>query len=210
MNVPFLSLSNSEITHAVKMLDSLDRHAIAVISWPQFNYQPEIYFTIAHDNHSIYVKYYVREESIRAFYRTSNEPVYKDSCVEFFVTFDQKHYYNFEFNSLGTCLMGFGAGRGTRSRVDDSVIKKIKRYAIIDNRFTGDIGELISWQLTVSIPLEVFYQDSIRSLKGKTAHANFYKCGDELPQPHYLAWNKIDTPQPDFHRPEFFGELKFE
>jgi hypothetical protein len=27
--------------------------------------------------------------------------------------------------------------------------------------------------------------------------------------PHYLSWNRIDIPQPDFHRPDFFGELKF-
>ena len=28
--------------------------------------------------------------------------------------------------------------------------------------------------------------------------------------PHYLSWNPIETPKPDFHRPEFFGELKLQ
>ena len=37
--------------------------------------------------------------------------------------------------------------------------------------------------------------------------ANFYKCGDKTAHPHYLSWSPIDTPKPDFHRPDFFGEL---
>ncbi len=44
---------------------------------------------------------------------------------------------------------------------------------------------------------------------GHRAAANFYKCGDETAVPHYGAWSPIDTPQPDFHRPEFFGEVVF-
>ena len=40
--------------------------------------------------------------------------------------------------------------------------------------------------------------------------ANFYKCGDRLKQQHYLSWNPIDLPRPNFHCPEFFGELTFE
>lgn len=34
--------------------------------------------------------------------------------------------------------------------------------------------------------------------------ANFYKCGDDLPAPYYLSWNKIIAPKPDFHYPDFF------
>ena len=37
--------------------------------------------------------------------------------------------------------------------------------------------------------------------------ANFYKCGDKTAHPHYLSWSPIHTEKPDFHRPEFFGEL---
>ena len=39
---------------------------------------------------------------------------------------------------------------------------------------------------------------------------NLYKCGDNLSHPHFLSWQPIDTPQPDFHRPEFFAAGKFE
>jgi hypothetical protein len=40
--------------------------------------------------------------------------------------------------------------------------------------------------------------------------ANFYKCGDELPTPHFLSWNPIEWKEPSFHRPEQFGKLIFE
>ena len=46
-------------------------------------------------------------------------------------------------------------------------------------------------------------------LDGRTMRANFYKCGDLLPRPHFLSWNAISLPRPDFHCPEFFGTLRF-
>ena len=39
---------------------------------------------------------------------------------------------------------------------------------------------------------------------------NFYKCGNQLPKPHFLSWNPIPTDNVQFHCPEFFGELDFE
>jgi hypothetical protein len=39
--------------------------------------------------------------------------------------------------------------------------------------------------------------------------ANFYKCGDKTKRAHFLSWNPIDIAKPDFHRPDFFGEITF-
>ena len=47
-------------------------------------------------------------------------------------------------------------------------------------------------------------------LYGARMKANFYKCGDKLQTPHFLSWNRIDLPSPNFHRPDFFGTLEFE
>ena len=38
---------------------------------------------------------------------------------------------------------------------------------------------------------------------------NIYKCGDLLPQPHFVTLFPIQAPQPDYHRPEFFQPLPF-
>jgi hypothetical protein len=45
---------------------------------------------------------------------------------------------------------------------------------------------------------------------GKRMKGNFQKCGDKTKFPHYGSWNRIDTPEPDFHRPEYFGDLILE
>ena len=38
---------------------------------------------------------------------------------------------------------------------------------------------------------------------------NFYKCASATSEPHYLSWNPILTDKPDFHRPDFFGDIYF-
>ncbi|MDR1556412.1 MAG: hypothetical protein LBS88_05185, partial [Tannerellaceae bacterium] len=35
------------------------------------------------------------------------------------------------------------------------------------------------------------------------------KCADDTDTPHYLSWNPIAVSAPDFHRPDFFGEIYF-
>ena len=54
--------------------------------------------------------------------------------------------------------------------------------------------------------LRQYYPDF--DFKG-TLKANVYKCGDKTEHPHYLAWNRVEAPAPDFHRPECFGEMIF-
>lgn len=194
-----------------EVLDQLEKHPIAEMPWPAYAYRPDVSFSLAHFDEGIGLKYYVREQAVRAHYRQANDPVYRDSCVEFFLCFgDEKEYYNFEFNCLGTCLLGFGSGRAQRLPLQESVIAQIKRQATLISRSPTDgAAPSFDWQLTLLIPVDVFSRHSIDSLSGMKARANFYKCGDDLPQPHYLAWNNIDTPQPDFHQPDFFGEVQF-
>ena len=38
---------------------------------------------------------------------------------------------------------------------------------------------------------------------------NFYKCADETMNPHFVSWSPIDLPEPNFHCPEFFGNIHF-
>lgn len=209
LEVVALADKNTPIQEINDVLNELPRHTIATASWPEYSYRPEVQFSIAHDNKHLLIKYYVQEQHLQAFYRRANEPVYKDSCVECFIAWDDKGYYNFEFNSLGTCLAAFGPNRANRKSLDTSTIAKIQRLSAIHSVFTGNPDEPISWTMTIKIPLEVFYAHDLRNLSQKKATANFYKCGDALPQSHYLSWQKINTPAPDFHRPEFFGEISF-
>ena len=71
-------------------------------------------------------------------------------------------------------------------------------------------GELIGgWAAEYRLPLDffrLFYPD-FRLVPGIRFRGNCYKCGDRTEHPHFLAWNPVHTPTPDFHRPEFLGEM---
>ncbi len=116
-------------------------------------------------------------------------------------------YYNFEFNCAGTCLLGFGKSRNKRHQLPEELIGRIRHQSSLMPPAGAEAD--ISWELTVEIPFDVFNYHQITSLNGKKVRANVYKCGDDLPEPHFLAWNNIKTEVPDFHRPEFFGSMEF-
>ena len=86
---------------------SANRYPIETINWKEYNYKPEVAFAIAYTNKEILLKYYITEEYFKAEKTETNQNVFEDSCVEFFVSpEDDGIYYNFEFNGIGTCLMG--------------------------------------------------------------------------------------------------------
>ena len=66
-------------------------------------------------------------------------------------------------------------------------------------------GGIWNWRVTLVIPFELIGVDP-EALPEKL-RANIYKCGDKTAHPHFLSWSPVGTPSPDFHRPEFFGEL---
>ena len=192
-------------------LDELgEGHAIETLNWESFSYRPEVKFNIAYGDSEIYIKYYVREAYTKAEKSRTNEMVCEDSCVEFFVSpTDDGLYYNFEFNPIGTALMGSGHGRHDSARADASVVDGIRRLTTMGNEPFAEISGDIRWSLTLAIPLSVFFHHKVESLAGRSFRANFYKCGDKLSNPHFVTWNPVGTEKPDYHRPEYFGNLRF-
>lgn len=181
--------------------------SIAEANWvDHYPYRPEAKFQAIHNDGHVVLHYCIIEEYVKAQYVRPNENVWEDSCVEFFVSFDQKEtYYNIEFNVLGTGLIGYGPKRKTeRSRLSADKIGTVNTYSSISNTQGKK-----KWCMVLVIPTEVFSERKIK-LSGMKAHANFYKCGDGLPNPHFLSWRPINNPTPNFHLPEFFGEIMFE
>lgn len=121
-----------------------------------------------------------------------NGPCYQDSCVEIFLKTTDNEYRNFEFNSLGKCLSAKGPDRFNRKTLTEAEYAKIERSTSVT------VGETVRWTLDAKIPAEF----------GITTVGNAYKCGDKAVTPHYMSLFAIDTPKPDFHRPEFFRDLK--
>jgi hypothetical protein len=103
----------------------------------------------------------------------------------------------------------FGPGRGNRTKLPPTLIRKIKAQTVISSLQEVSEG-MVRWELTLVIPFELFAYHSITSLKGKASRANFHKCGDDMAEPHYVVWNNIESENPDYHLPKFFGKLTFE
>jgi hypothetical protein len=148
------------------------------------------------------MNYVVKNDFMRAHAVNDQEAVWEDSCVEFFMKSDE-NYRNFEFNSLGVCLSAVGPNRSSRTPLPASELDQILRFSSLTMESLPAEGEKCDWELTVAIPL------SLLAVKAGTKFSgNFYKCGDLTSVPHFLSWAPISTPNPDFHRPEFFAEIE--
>lgn len=190
---------------ASTVLDKLEKQQVHCLPWPLFPYKPSVSFSIAYTEDALLLKYYVQEKFLKASVRNINGEVFKDSCVEVFLSFNQQQYYNLEFNFLGTARAEYGQGRKERVFLSEDTIRQIKHHS-----WAHTTGEETAWELTLLIPFTVFIYDAIDRLEGKEITANFYKCGDDLPEPHFLSWSPIQSPEPDFHLPQFFGKLLFD
>lgn len=209
---PLLVRGDKSLTYASSLdlisaaLDGSPQTALRHAPWPLFPYYPEVRVALLHAGNCLFLKFYVEEKIVVAAHHTTHSAVYKDSCVEFFVGLDDSGYYNFEFNALGACLAAFGPGRADRQFLPVEAVDHIRRRVIIDRE---PQGETMRWNLILAIPLGTLVHHQLASLTGVSCRANFYKCGDDLPEPHFLAWRHIATPEPDFHQPRYFGTLVF-
>jgi hypothetical protein len=188
---------------------SLPALAIDTYLWLTNGYEPRVEARLCWSPQFLYVFFRVGEKEPLVRYRKFQDPVYKDSCVEFFVDmFPEKHlgYVNLEMNAAGTLLAAFGPDRNHRRPLWPEDLAGLG--LLTGQEWWEEVGA--AWRVEYKVPLALFqrlYAEEIRP--GHRAAANFYKCGDETEVPHYGAWSPVGTPAPDFHRPEFFGELVF-
>lgn len=213
-----LNVSKIEFIDSVPALEEISekldkrnqKNLIDTINWNDFSYLPDVSFSIGYTGLEIIMKFYITENYFKAEKTETNQMVCEDSCVEFFVSPDDDGiYYNFEFNGIGTCLLGSGTCRADSKRVNPDIVSGIRRLSSIGNEPVAEKKGKFTWSLVVAIPPDIFFHHEIKELKGKTFRANFYKCGDKLSVPHYVTWNPVKTSAPDYHQPGYFGILKF-
>ena len=205
-------LNDIELEAASELMDGFGhRDLVENLNWKEtYPYRPITLFNIARSNNSIFIKYSVRGSMLRAIYSNDLEPVNEDSCVEFFCKLpDSDNYMNFEFNCIGTCNASKRKSKTegvVRYTLDE--LSQIKRYPSIGRRAFNEMEGMFEWELTVKIPFTLMGIDP-NNLPKKLL-GNFYKCADGTDSPHYVSWSPIKTEKPNFHCPEFFGELIFE
>jgi hypothetical protein len=185
-----------------KLKSSGAKFSIDRINWPEYPYKPEVTGYAGYSDKYLWLNFEVEGDYIRAEGKKDQDTVYQDACVEFFVQVGA-NYRNFEFNCIGVCLSAIGPDRHSRTKLHAENLSRIIRYPSLSPEIFPAERSRSDWSLTVGIPL-----DLIELVPGKKFRCNFYKCGDKTKIPHYVTWAPINIPAPDFHRPEYFGEIE--
>lgn len=211
LKIPYISSLDEfpGLESAIKNLESgAPRRSIDCVNWhAKYPYQPLTTFSAAHSKTMLFIDFFTRCNFLRAENYENNSPVSQDSCVEFFVKPrpGDPEYWNFEFNCIGTVNASHRVVRENPTRLSKQEIGRILRFPSCGTRPFKELEGLFSWNLLIAIPLDMLgieYQGEPIDML-----ANFYKCASKASQPHYLSWAPIDTPEPDFHRPEFFAPI---
>lgn len=181
---------------------------IGCVNWKEYPYSPDVAFSVARSRTHLAVLYHVRGLDLRAIAMEDNGPVWEDSCCEMFVADPSDGtYYNFEMNCIGTILAAKRTGREDAHHFSAGELSRIVRHSTLQRKQHDLSGKIFGWSVAMCIPFDLIGTDPDKL--PPFLRANFYKCGDRTAHPHFLSWNPISVPAPDFHRPEFFGELTF-
>lgn len=177
---------------------------------------PDTRVKLAYDARAVYVMFRVQDRFVKAVAQTDQEPVYQDSCVEFFFTpgpDTNQGYFNLEMNCSGTILFHFQTlPRQNPVEIPVPDCARILRDASLPRVVTPEIQDPTLWFISARIPFDLLtsYAKVTHPAPGRTWRANFYKCADNSSHPHWLTWAPVDLPAPDFHYPKTFGTLCFE
>ena len=181
---------------------------ISEVNWNAYPYKPTVSFRVARSATHLVIIYNVRGYDLRAVAPQDNGPVWEDSCCEFFVSHPEDGtYFNFELNCVGTLLAAKRRSRNDADMFGTEELSRVIRHTTLEKLAYEENGQISCWSTAIAIPFDLMGMDGANL--PQSIRANFYKCADKTAHPHYLSWNRIEIPAPDFHRPDFFGELTF-
>ena len=181
------------------------------------DHKPKTSVRLLYDSSDIFGIVRVEDRYVRSIHTEYLSPVYKDSCVEFFVKPKKdRGYFNFEFNCSGVLLCSYivdpaRTPEGFRDfvKLPEEDEKQVLIYHSMPDIVEPEISEPMTWFIEFIIPFSLLekYVGSIGKVSGQSWYANFYKCGDETSHPHWASWTPL--PEKNFHLPECFGRIEF-
>ena len=210
LEIPFIpgleSLPFEEMD--IRMEAEAAKDFICEVNWQEYSYKPSAAFRVARSEKHLVIMYDVKGLDLRAASIDDNGPVWEDSCCEFFVSHPSDGtYYNFELNCIGTLLAAKRRSRTDADMFSAGQLARIIRHSSLERKTYDENGKVYVWSTALCIPFDLIDIDAENLPSG--IKVNFYKCADMTAHPHYLSWNRIEIPSPDFHRPDYFGELVF-
>ena len=214
LRIPLLQqLEEQDLDTAIELQGASFR--VDSVNWPaEYPYAPLCAGRLARTDDSLVVDFRVSGLDLRVQNLSDCGRSWEDSCCEFFVQVPGAGgYFNFESNPAGRLTAAYGPDRNERKPLTPEQLGQIVRITSVEGlpAITEPIdyvGGLWHWRAMLVIPFEVLGIDPDalpESLRG-----NFYKCGDLTAHPHFASWAPVGTEHPDFHRPEFFGELRLD
>ncbi len=168
---------------------------------------------LLYDDRALSVQFLCEDRHISCQATELNGPVWLDSCVELFAAPrpDGLGYFNLEINACGAFLMGFGAGRHGRKLITPELAGRVEVVSSLPAGPKDDSPADAGWWAAARLPLDLLAEFTGLDVQAGPGHiwrANLYRCGGQT-DPQYACWNPIAAEQPDYHRPECFGELHF-
>jgi hypothetical protein len=176
-------------------------------------FQPVVTAKMMYDAEYVYLIYKVDDRHVRIQNTKFNGPVSTDACVEFFFAPDSDwplRYFNVEINAGGTGLMAYHKD-GKRTNVKEEDFSVVEIAHTLPKKLEQEISEPVTWFLEFKMPISLLakYGNFTLPKKGVKWKANFYKTSSRSTNPHYITWNFIQNPVPQFHLPQYFGTLLF-
>jgi hypothetical protein len=181
------------------------------------HHRPHTSVRLLHDDHAIHGLFTVEDRFVRSVHEGFQAPVWKDSCVEFFVR-PRGHggYFNFEMNAGGSLLSTYivnwervPGGFKEFTQLPDSDLAQVTVCSTLPRRVEPELPGPLAWSLYVRIPVSMLERHTgpLGPLAGQTWTGNFFKCGDETSHPHWASWSPVRAL--NFHDPHCFGRLVF-
>ena len=166
-------------------------------------------------NDALHLLFRVEDRYVLAAARHDQDPVCKDSCVEFFFTpgdVPGLSYFNLEMNCGGTRLFWWHPEGQLAIPVAPEDCHQVKIHHALPKRIIPEIRDPVTWTLECRLPFSVLLKycpNARKPAPGVCWRANFFKCADGSSHPHWLTWSFVDHPVPKFHLPQYFGTLEF-
>jgi len=169
-------------------------------------YKPHVVFTLGQNPIGFTMDITVFEKDPKREKTEHLQFVHEDSCVEWFVNFMPEkcdRYFNFEVNANGIMNVAFRKDRYEKQLLSPEDIESLK--------IRTEIHEA-HWNVSYIVPFSLIqkYIPAYTFTPGMKIKTNFYKCGAMTAFPHHGIWNAMPLEKPDFHQPDYFGEVILE
>jgi hypothetical protein len=204
-----------------------------VFPWYEEGTKQQTVAKIVWDENYIYFAFECEDSDIRAQYYDHFGPVSRDDCCEAFicpsaVEAERLDYLNYEFNCIGTKLLGYHA----KSR-DLNIYWRDMKGVVVGRAFDGTCNDSTDvdtgWALEFAVPFDHFREFETTMLDGElggpaetvegfmadyppvdgqTMYIGLHRCHTG-PDRQYSQWSPSQTDRPNFHQPQDFGMVVF-